>query len=72
MNIRKTKSAGGVVVNSEGKVLMVNQNADSWSLPKGHIEAGESALEAAKREVVEESGVKDLILVKPLLTYKRF
>ncbi|HEY9584861.1 MAG TPA: NUDIX domain-containing protein [Candidatus Paceibacterota bacterium] len=72
MNPRRTKSAGGVVVNPEGKVLVVNQNGDSWSLPKGHIDDGETALQAAKREVAEESGVKDLILVKSLLTYERF
>jgi len=28
-----------------------------WSLPKGHIEAGESAEEAAVREVAEETGI---------------
>ena len=72
MNPRRTKSAGGGVVNPEGKVLVVNQNGDSWSLPKGHIDDGETALQAAKREVAEESGVKDLILVKSLLTYERF
>lgn len=72
MKIRKTKIAGGVVVNKEGKVLVVNQNGNSWSLPKGRIELGETATEAAKREIYEESGVRDLILVKPLLTYKRF
>ena len=69
---KKTKSAGGIVINPEGKVLVVNQNGNSWSLPKGHIEAGETAIDAAKREIAEESGIKDLILVKPLLTYKRF
>jgi len=69
---KKTKSAGGVVVNTEGKVLVVNQNGNSWSLPKGHIEIGENELGAAKREIYEESGVKDVIFIKPLLTYTRF
>lgn len=72
MNIFKTKSAGGVVVNNEGKILVVNQNGNSWSLPKGRIEEGETALEAARREIAEESGVLNLVLVKPLLTYSRF
>ncbi len=72
MNTKKTKSAGGVVINKEGKILVVNQNGNSWSLPKGHTEEKESALEAAKREIYEESGVKELIFIKPLLTYSRF
>ena len=56
----ETRSAGGVVVNAEGKVLVVNQHGTSWSLPKGHIEDGEDALAAARREIYEESGVSDL------------
>lgn len=55
MNTKKTKSAGGVVINKEGKILVVNQNSNSWSLPKGHTEEKESALEAAKREIYEKN-----------------
>jgi 8-oxo-dGTP pyrophosphatase MutT (NUDIX family) len=58
--MRKTHSAGGVVTNDEGKVLVVNQRGTSWSLPKGHIDPGESALAAAEREIYEESGIRDL------------
>ena len=49
MNHKITKSAGGVVLNINKDVLIVNQNYDSWSLPKGHIDPGETAFEAAKR-----------------------
>lgn len=72
MFTRETETAGGVVVNSRSEVLVVSQNGDSWSLPKGHIEKGEEALSAAKREIFEESGVKNLILIKSLPSYKRF
>lgn len=70
--VRKSESAGGVVINSEGNALVVSQHGDSWSLPKGHIEEGEDALTAARREIAEESGVTELTLVKPLGSYKRF
>ncbi len=70
--MKKSESAGGVVVNSSGEILVVNQHGDSWSLPKGHLDAGEDALTAAKREIAEESGVTQLVLVKPLPSYKRF
>jgi len=67
-----TKSGGGVVLNKDGLVIVVNNRGKSWSLPKGHLEEGESELDGAKREVYEESGVKDLTLIKELGTYERF
>src|SRR5229473_1764344 len=69
--MKKTRSAGGVFTNSEGKVLVVSQRGTSWSLPKGHIDRGESALVAAKREIYEESGIRDLELIRELGTYER-
>ena len=67
----KTRSAGGVVTNGEGEVLVVSQHGTSWSLPKGHIDPGESALVAAKREIYEESGIRELEFVRELGTYER-
>jgi 8-oxo-dGTP pyrophosphatase MutT (NUDIX family) len=70
--MRKTRSAGGVVIDTEGRVLVVSQRGTSWSLPKGHIDPGESALAAAKREIYEESGIRDLKLIRELGTYERY
>ncbi|TSC67756.1 MAG: NUDIX family hydrolase [Parcubacteria group bacterium Gr01-1014_72] len=70
--MKKTKSAGGVVLNGAGEVLVVSQHGTSWSLPKGHIDDGETAEEAARREIFEEAGVGELTLVRPLRTYERF
>ena len=69
--IKVVDSAGGVVLNPKGEVLLVSQNGNSWSLPKGHLDAGEAALAAARREIYEESGVRELTFVKPLGTYER-
>lgn len=66
-----TKSAGGVVLNRKGQVLVVNQRGRSWSLPKGHLEAGEEPLAAARREIYEESGLSDLEFVRYLGNYQR-
>lgn len=66
-----TRSAGGIVISNEGKVLVVSQNGNSWSLPKGHLEEGEETLAAAKREVLEESGIDQLELLKEFPMYER-
>ena len=71
--MRKTQSAGGVVVGPDGRILITNQNGNSWSLPKGHIDPGEDEVAAAKREIYEETGVRpeNLRLIKKLGSYQR-
>ncbi|MBI2095732.1 MAG: NUDIX domain-containing protein [Candidatus Omnitrophica bacterium] len=69
--MKTTQSAGGVVLNGKGQVLVVSQHGTSWSLPKGHIDPGEDALAAAKREIYEETGVKELTLIRELGAYER-
>jgi 8-oxo-dGTP pyrophosphatase MutT (NUDIX family) len=56
------RSAGGVVVRGEEVVVIVptRRGADGarvLALPKGHIDPGETALQAAEREVREETGI---------------
>ena len=67
-----TVSAGGVVINRQRMVLVVNQNGTSWSLPKGHVDPGEEPLQAAIREIMEESGITDLQFLHTLGAYGRF
>lgn len=67
-----TVSAGGVVTNQQGMILVVDQHGTSWSLPKGHVNCGEEPLQAAIREITEESGIVDLHLLCPLGAYGRF
>ncbi|MBI3308272.1 MAG: NUDIX domain-containing protein [Candidatus Melainabacteria bacterium] len=67
-----TSSAGGIVLNKDKKVLVVSQNGNSWSLPKGKIDEGEEKLEAATREIYEESGIKNLKLIKEFKGYERY
>jgi 8-oxo-dGTP pyrophosphatase MutT (NUDIX family) len=56
-------AAGGVVwrrqSNGDLEVLLVHRpKYDDWSLPKGKLDDGESAEEAAVREVEEETGLQ--------------
>lgn len=54
-------SAGGVVWH-QGRVLVLCNFRGEYIFPKGHIEAGETAAEAALREVAEESGLLATII----------
>ena len=67
-----TSSAGGIILNPEGRVVVVSQRGVSWSLPKGHIEEGEDPLAAALREIYEETGLRSLELVRKLGSYERY
>jgi 8-oxo-dGTP pyrophosphatase MutT (NUDIX family) len=65
-------SAGGLVIDGidgpkEGQVAALIGRIDRrgrmlWSLPKGHIELGETAEQTAIREVAEETGIQGSVL----------
>ena len=59
------KAAGGVVQNSEGKILLIYRN-NFWDLPKGKIEKKEKKYTAALREVSEECGLNDCEIINKL------
>lgn len=62
----KWASAGGIVFDRDGRVAVVRQWSRSgrlrWTLPKGKLDRGESAEDAALREVYEETGVRARIV----------
>jgi 8-oxo-dGTP pyrophosphatase MutT (NUDIX family) len=62
-------SAGGVVVDrtcAQPRVAIIGRRDRRgrllWSLPKGHLERGESAEDAAVREVEEETGIRGRVV----------
>lgn len=57
-------AAGGVVID-DGNVLMISR-LGKWDFPKGKQEIGESVELTAQREVMEETGLKAVELVKQL------
>lgn len=49
-------AAGGVVFDTRGRIAVIHRPVyDDWSLPKGKLDKGESEMQAAVREVQEET-----------------
>ena len=66
LNCYYERSCGAVVfrkINNEIRYLLIrNRRSSNWSFPKGHVENGETLEDTAKREVLEETGLRIKIL----------
>jgi 8-oxo-dGTP diphosphatase len=47
-----------VVLNDVGQLLLVREQAETWSVPGGHVEPNETLRQALRREGLEEIGVE--------------
>ncbi|MGC8465959.1 MAG: NUDIX hydrolase [Acidimicrobiales bacterium] len=56
------RAAGGVIIRTKSELeevcLVFRPHHNDWSLPKGKLDPGENFLEAALREVYEETGLR--------------
>ncbi|MFI8415893.1 NUDIX hydrolase [Serratia sp. NPDC078593] len=51
---------GVIIINAQGEILLgkrCGKHAPFWSIPGGHLEAGESFEQCAQREIAEETGL---------------
>lgn len=56
--LRQVKSCGVLVMRRQPRLsFLLMEHADRLDLPKGHVDAGETELECALRELVEETGI---------------
>jgi bis(5'-nucleosidyl)-tetraphosphatase len=64
----KERAAGFVVFfldEGEPLYLLLRSSTDGcWGLPKGKLDSGENDLQAARRELLEETGIADLEVLK--------
>ena len=62
--IVREPTAGGVVFrrakDNTVEILLIQDAKNRWTIPKGHIEEGESAKVTAQREIGEETGLKEM------------
>ena len=71
----KEKSAGAIIFrNVEGvpHFLLLHYPSNHWEFAKGHIEAGESIEQTVRREVQEETGIKDLTIINGFKNYSKY
>lgn len=62
--IVREPTAGGIVFrrdkNGAVEILLIQDSKDRWTIPKGHIEEGETAQQTARREIGEEAGLHNV------------
>ena len=66
-NFMQDESFGIIPILRQGDTylfLLIQHQAGHWGFPKGHAIAGESPLQAACRELVEETGISDYTLLE--------
>lgn len=65
---RKTDAAFGIIPiwqnNNTHHFLLIQHQAGHWAFPKGHADPGETAIETARREFEEETGILEYAVVE--------
>ncbi|OGZ70651.1 MAG: hypothetical protein A3F47_00110 [Candidatus Staskawiczbacteria bacterium RIFCSPHIGHO2_12_FULL_38_11] len=69
------KSAGAIIyrmINGVPHFLLLHYPSGHWEFAKGHIEKGEKPEDAAKREIEEETGIKNITLTPGFKEYSKY
>jgi len=62
--IVREPTSGGIIFRRDKdggvEILLIQDGKDRWTIPKGHIEEGETAEQTSIREISEEAGLTDI------------
>ncbi|MBP5647965.1 NUDIX domain-containing protein [Candidatus Saccharibacteria bacterium] len=64
-SIVREPTSGGIIFRftkdkKDIEILLIQDSKERWTIPKGHIEPGETAKMTARREIEEETGLKNV------------
>lgn len=70
-DMRYCVGAKAIIEDERGRILLLHiarpQTAEHyWDLPGGRVQEGESTVEALRREVAEETGIRDMVIGQSL------
>ena len=66
---------GIVLLNSENKIFVakrIDNPENFWQMPQGGANVNESLLDAAKRELKEETGIRSIKIIKELVDWLEY
>lgn len=66
---------GIIVLNSDNKVFVgkrIDNPVDKWQMPQGGVDEGENYLNAMKRELLEETGITNIKLLKEIKNWQQY
>ena len=69
INLPLRKGVGVVLLNNDNRIFVakrIDNPKDFWQMPQGGIDKGENPLEAAFRELKEETSVKSVKLIREI------
>lgn len=67
-SIVREPTSGGIIFRftkdkKDIEILLIQDSKERWTIPKGHIEPGETAKMTARREIEEETGLKNVSIL---------
>ena len=68
-NLPLRNGVGAIVLNKNNQIFVgkwIDNPGKFWQMPQGGVDDGEKYLEAMKRELFEETGIKNFELVKEI------
>ena len=71
----RENSAGAIIFRMVDNIpyyLLLHYPSGHWEFTKGHIEKGENPEDAARREIEEETGIKDIKIIPGFKEYSKY